>query len=383
MKVLFYLPVVTPWWFDEIIAPMLRALHGQAELHVMIAPLWRNTGIDGVQLAPLDDLDGIAWHVIDHDDPATFRLDGTSVPGLLTLVDTIAPDLVLARSADTATPAQFPGLVRYVMEGAAAPFQTDPRWIVLEDTLFAKGVTPLNADEHAAALDAAIAPYWPRRHDDLGEQDWRIRFGLPFDRPIVAVPLHYEHDENFFMRHAAYPSGVAMLDALIAMLGDDICLAVSDHPLNRKHVDRSDLHDRIADDPERLVLVEADEHPGGATAVLAAKANGVVVDLSKVWSLAAGHCTPIFDVGLTAAADWLGVHRAPAPFESIVRDSPSVRQNDIMARRWFAAHLGARVIDPTDALTPDGLLRAATGSIEPHRLAPRIATLLTRQLETA
>ena len=25
MKILFYLPVITPWWFDHVIAPMLRA----------------------------------------------------------------------------------------------------------------------------------------------------------------------------------------------------------------------------------------------------------------------------------------------------------------------------------------------------------------------
>ena len=75
MKILFYLPIITPWFFTHIVEPMLRALHDEAELHVMVAPLWQNTGLDGASLAPLSDLDHINWHVIEGEKPADFRMD--------------------------------------------------------------------------------------------------------------------------------------------------------------------------------------------------------------------------------------------------------------------------------------------------------------------
>jgi hypothetical protein len=36
----------------------------------------------------------------------------------------------------------FPGTVRFIMEAAAAPFITDPTWVVLEEEPFSYGFTP-------------------------------------------------------------------------------------------------------------------------------------------------------------------------------------------------------------------------------------------------
>ena len=106
MRILFYLPIVTPWWFENIVVPMLRALRGgeraPAELHVMIAPMWRGTGIEAGHLAAAADLADVHWHVVDEGEPDQFRLAGGEVPGLLDRVAAIAPDLTLARSADVA-----------------------------------------------------------------------------------------------------------------------------------------------------------------------------------------------------------------------------------------------------------------------------------------
>ncbi len=44
MHVLFYLPVVTPWWFDNIVAPLIRAAASDARVSVLVPPLWRGTG---------------------------------------------------------------------------------------------------------------------------------------------------------------------------------------------------------------------------------------------------------------------------------------------------------------------------------------------------
>ncbi len=74
MRVLFYLPVVTPWWFDAIVAPLIRAAARDAHVSVMVPPLWRNTGIGPEQLAGCGDLDQVDWHILDGDDhPARRR----------------------------------------------------------------------------------------------------------------------------------------------------------------------------------------------------------------------------------------------------------------------------------------------------------------------
>ena len=49
-RVLFYLPVVTPWWFDNIVVHLIRALGETTEVHVMVPRLWRNTGLGFEQL---------------------------------------------------------------------------------------------------------------------------------------------------------------------------------------------------------------------------------------------------------------------------------------------------------------------------------------------
>jgi hypothetical protein len=123
MKILFHLSAVTPWWFETVIAPMLRALHDEAELHVIVGPLWQNTALETEHVEPLADLERINWHIVCADDPHRFRMDGQSVDGLLDLAESIAPDITIARSADRVTPGLFPGAVLYITEPGAEPGQ--------------------------------------------------------------------------------------------------------------------------------------------------------------------------------------------------------------------------------------------------------------------
>ncbi len=51
MKIMFYLPVVTPWWFVNIITPLIRSAARDAEVFVLVPPRWRNTGIGPDELA--------------------------------------------------------------------------------------------------------------------------------------------------------------------------------------------------------------------------------------------------------------------------------------------------------------------------------------------
>lgn len=382
MKILFYLPVVTPWWFDAILVPMLRALEREAELHVMIAPLWRNTGVDPEQLVPLADLGNVQWHIIHGDEHPLFRTQGLKVAGLLDRVVAIGPDLTLCRSADFVTPARFPGTVRYLMEGAAPPFETDPRCILLDKTPFTQGVLPPLSRALREACLAAIAPFWDdamARFHAIDPPDWRARLGLPRERPVLAVPLHYEHEENLFLNHAAHPDSVSLIDALLVRLGDEPVLAIADHPLNRQHLDRAALIERVAQAPDRLILTQADEYPGGATALLARHADGLVQDLSKVWSLAAFFGTPLLRVGVAPSAPWLHAQTDVARFVAALRKGRASRPDEAHARLWFGWHLGTRILHPAAAdFDLASLLRQVHGAGDAEGAAQRIDRLVGR-----
>jgi hypothetical protein len=380
MIILFYLPVVSPWWFDRIIAPMLRGLHGSAELHVIVAPLWRNTGIDGEQLQPLADLDGINWHVVDADDPADFRIDAGHVEGLIELVESIAPDITLARSADFITPTRFPGTLRYIMEGAASPFVTDPTWIVLEEQPFCHGVMPVGIDAMADRAARVMEATWciAQAEMEAARIDGPVILDLAHDRPIVAVPLQYEHEENFFLAHAAYPDSIALLRHLFASIDPGVMLAITDHPLNRLHINRSAVHRLIEENEDRAVLLTDPK----ATAILSAYADAMVVDLSKSWSAAAFCGLPMVIPGDIPVADWLHARHEIAGIGPLLKAGKLSRPDTAEARRWFGWHFGTRIIDPA-SLTLDMLLARIDGTADDATIAANIGALLSLQAAPA
>lgn len=378
MRILFYLPVVTPWWFESVIVPMLRSLHegpGATELHVMIAPRWRNTGLDAEHLNCAADLTGVYWHVIDEGEPDQFRLDGASVPGLLDAVAGIAPDVTLARSADVDTLRLFPGTVRFIMEAAAPPIAGDPQWAVLNEEPFDQGALPADAASLAGDCARLLQPSW-----DLAEQfvatgppaALRRLIGLPSDRTVLAVPLHYEHEENYFLSHAAFPSGEAMVEHLLAATDDDVVLAVSDHPLNRLYVDREAIDACLARHAGRVIDCTREGTPR-----LAIAADAMVVDLSKSWSLAAFHGQPVVNLGRRPIAPWL--QAAPGVAALAV---PLMAPNRADARRWFGWHFCTRVLN-TGKLTLDRLERALQGIASEADIADNLAMVLDRQLRRA
>jgi hypothetical protein len=385
MKILFYLPVVTPWWFSELIAPMIRALHDEAEVHVMIASLWRNTGIEAENLAPLSDLERIHWHVIDPDHGEAFRFDGASVPGLLDLVAQIAPDLTLARSADTHTPARFPGPLRYIMEGALPPFDIAPPPILIEETPFALGAMPAGSDAIADHCVGALADLWAAsdrfRYPEL-RSNWRRSLGLPTERPILAVPLHYEHEENLFLMHSRFPKAVDLITHLLATLDEDVFLAVSDHPLNRRHVDRREVDLLLQDNGDRAALCQLDRNPGATSGILAAHADAVLIEMSKSWGMAAHVGTPMIHIDGANPANWL---RATALSNPMLRDWSKARlerPDPVATHRYFCWHLGTRTIDP-HALTLDRLMQHVSGQVSDSIIDANARNLRNRWLEAA
>jgi len=357
MKVLFYLPVITPWWFDTIITPLLRGLDRDAavaHVHLIIAQPWCGTGIAPQHLGALAGLTKLRLHWVDPAAAADFRHDGARVPGLRDLVDTIAPDLTLARSADFATPAGFPGITRFITEAAAPPFRTDLSWTVLDTDPFCHGHMP-DGWPMADACAAALAPIAPPL---AGAAPGAIRAaaGLPTDRPVLAVPLHYEHAENFYLRHAASGPSLALIERLLGHFDPAVVLAVTDHPLNRLHVDRGDLYRALGAMGDRVRLCEAPD----ATALLARCADAMVCDLSKSWSLAAWYGTPIVHLGHRPMAAWINAVPGLAACPPLPRRTELRASDPVALQRWFGWHLGGRLVVP-DQCDLAGLLRRAAG----------------------
>jgi hypothetical protein len=381
MKILFYLPVVTPWWFENLIAPMLRALNGEAELHVMVAPLWTNTGIHQEHAQALDDVRDLHWHIVQPEEPGLFRRDGAALPGLIDAVEAIAPDLTLARAIDTATCDLFPGTVRYLMEATAPPFATPVNWLILEDRPFGHGFIPDHALARAEHCAGALADCWEVLDEKLSaplKKDWRGMLGLPSDRPILALPLQYEVAENFFNEGSPFANGPALVETLLDHLDPAIVLAVTDHPLNERYLLRKVLRDLIADHAGRAVLCTAEDQPRGATGVLAAGADAMMIDMSKSIMLAKFCGCPIVHVGGSRMADWIRpVGLADLLPERLVgRGLPG--PDRAAARRFFGWHFGMRIFNPA-RLTRERLLAYAAGRPSESAIEEALSTMLKRQ----
>ena len=83
---------------------------------------------------------------------------------------------------------------------------------------------------------------------------------------IVSLPLEYEHEENFFGLHRPYADNAALVSALAEAVDDDVLLAVTDHPLNLLHCDRTALDAAVARHAGRVRMVSPKARRGSADA---------------------------------------------------------------------------------------------------------------------
>ena len=374
MHVLFYLPVVTPWWFDNIVAPLIRATARDAQVSVLVPPLWRGTGIGPAQLAVCADLETVDWYILDGDDHPRLRVSAAGEDELFALVDQINPDITLCRSADLDSAARFPGMVRFIMEGAAPPFVTDPTAAWLGETLFDHAMMPSLAPPTRAHFDAAFRPQWDAAHARFAGAD-RDSFldaaDLPHDKRLIALPLEYEHPEMFFGQHNAFASNIDLLDHVAGQLDDDSVLAVTNHPLNDRHCDNGPLLATIAAHGGKVRLVRATGSPGDATMLLAKHCAGMVVGNSKSFGGCAFFGTPMLRLSRFRTGGWMHAYDDFAPFAAALRDGTARDADPAEALSWFAFHLLDRMFDPADPA-----LNAAA-------LADRIARHATPELAAA
>lgn len=379
MRILFYLPVATPWWFRRILAPLIRAASRGAEVHVMVPPLWQNTGVTPSEIALLGDLDQIRWHILS--DPAHPRLRTPSPDNavIADLVRAIAPDYTLCRSADLATPALFPGIVRHVMEGAAPPFATSDETVQLNATPFELGILPDLTGAQAERLDAAFAPLWQAARTAIATRDdaaFRRDARLPARGQIVALPLEYEHPEMFFRLHDRYPGNAALLRMLVPLLGTDMTLAATHHPLSVRNVDLIPLTAWIEAQQGRVRIVKPDPQFGAATMRLIAHADAAIVGNSKCGTAMAFHGVPTARLSRFRSAPWMRHYPTAEALIAALAAGRAEAPSERDTRRWFAHHLFDTAFDATDpALDAAALAARMTVPHDPARWPRRIAEL--------
>jgi hypothetical protein len=363
-RVLFYLPVVTPWWFDNIVAPLIRTLAVDSKVHILVAPLWRNTGIGPDQIAGCSAIPNLLWHIVDDPDHRSLRTSPTDPDGLVAFVRSIAPDYVFCRSADVATPSRFPGKVVQLLEAGAPPFAFPSDRIIFQRDFLHHGAMPMldGADRHA--LDATFAGAWQRMRSRFDSQppfclsreaalEW---MGLPRDRKIVALPLEYEHEEAFTGFHGPFTRNLDLIEHLADALDDDCVLAITDHPLNYRYIDNRPVYAMIEALGDRAHLVPNAVARYWPTTLLIQNCDGLVVRDTKALYAGAFFGKPTLRLSHRPTADWIGAHDDVASFLEDVRAGRGGARIDD-ASRWFAFHILHEVISPTEISSADILDR--------------------------
>lgn len=393
MKILFYLPVVTPWWFDRIVARLIRACATDAEVHVIVPPVWRNTGIGIEQLMNCADLEQVNWHIWDREGHEALRTSAADDAELLALIDEIDADYTICRSADVDTPKRFPGKVRFVMEGAVSMVPCPGGWwAMLDEHVLEHGDLPAIDAELRERLEKAVEPLWDqlradweRRSDPAGRAAFCEQHGIPPEKRIIAMPLEYEHHENFFGIHRRHGGNADFVREIAERLDDRFVLAVTNHPLNIRHLNNRKLHRALDKLGDRVRLIPELEGPRSATDALLPYSDGLVIGDSKAIAIAAYYGVPTYRRSSFRTADWMQVYDDFDAFaEDIANGTAKVASRDTL-KLWLAHHIGNRIIevipDAFDLTTADVIdyienpVSAARTDAAPERFERLVAAM--------
>jgi hypothetical protein len=390
-RILFYLPTVTPWWFDNVVGHMVRALAETAEVHVLVPPLWRNTGIGPEQLVSCSSCPQVNWHVADGEAHPSLRTAPADQEEIVEFARTLAPDYVFCRSADVATPARFPGKVRHLMEAGAPPFSTRAGWIILQEDFWRHGSLPKMNESDRQAVEETFASIWKRARNRAQHKahmrEHRTQalrnMGLPDDRKIVALPLEYEHEEAFTGFHNRFERNIDLISHVAEHLDDDILLAITDHPLNYRYVDNRKVYEAIDALGPRAYLVPNPEAYYFRTDLLIKHSDGLIVQNTKAIYSGVFFGKPILRLSNRSTAEWIGVHEDAAGFNAATlggHDGATEEQ----ARLWFGTHLLHEIINPAE-MTGAEILDRVDRPFSRDRLAPGLERLEAhqRQLDLA
>lgn len=376
MKVLFYLPVVTPWWFDNVIEPLIRTMAREetAEISILAPTRWSFTGVEDREMQRLSDLPQVDWYIMNRDDHPSTRTNPDNQQELIDFVHSLAPDFTFCRAADCATPLKFPGVVRYVMEGDASPIKPGAVSYTLKRLPFDHGEMPDLSPAAWQRLETLFAPIWEdrlRRFENFRiDRDFVLdRAGIPADKPFVLLPLEYEHPENFFLMHrmGAFPND-RLVAELALRLPDTHRLVVTDHPLNKYAVDGYALEETLEKLGDKAILIDAKIMGNPPTEVLSPHADAMILGDSKCYSIAAFFGTPMLRRSQFATGSWMNAETDLDRFLDRLEQGTLAAPDPDCARRWFAFHFANEAFAADDpAMTAQELLDRMVTPVNPDR----------------
>lgn len=392
MKILFYLPCVTDRHFEGIVAPLLKILQKEAEIHIVGPPVWRATGITERQILRCIGMPDLRWHIVSGEEHPSLRTIPADPAQIVDLVRDIAPDYSFVRSADVVTPSLFPGAVRFLQEVLVPPFNYGPRSgsaLTLDgprlyDHGFAPELDPVGADR----LDEMFRPLWLKAKEKNcrghGERaDYLAQAGLPDNCRVIAFPLAVQTYNNFFVTHHQRISNARLIEDLASRLPDDFVLAITRHPVNIRPNPAIDLPpDDPAEDIEPVIarfgnkvkLITAPGPSGDITTSLFQHCDGAVICDSKAFALAAFFGKPVLRVSRFTSAPWLNAYTDIDIFleEAASGNGRIADQHD--CRRWFASHYANKAFAAQDpALTAADILDRVQRPVNPARWEASLA----------
>jgi hypothetical protein len=353
MRVLFYLPVVTPWWYAHILLPLIKKMAVIAEVHVLAPAFWQNTGLGEAQLVASVDQDNVFWHIVDDPSHPTLRTYPDHPDELIAFVRSIDPHYTICRSADFESPSHFPGEVRFLMETGAPPMPGIQSMLILQKNLLCHGeMQPLTLSDRQV-IDARFADAWARcRHRfahqapfDQPRDQVLANFGLDPNRRVIVLPLEYRHEENFVSMHERRRDAVALLNDVASRLGDDMTLAVTDHPLNYRFMDNTLVHQAIASLAPNVMLVPNPDGDPHTTDLLVKNSDGIIVQTSKTVYSAAFFDKPILRMTACKTAPWLNTYSDMDDFFDHLRSGTAICSDEADLRTWYGLHVMHDIVE--------------------------------------
>jgi uncharacterized protein YcbX len=365
MRILFYLPIATQHWLENLLPTLIRRAAREAEVHIVVPIAWNGTGIDGSQLQRWIDAPEIRWHILDGPDHPSFRTTPENPQALIDFIRAIDADYTFCRSADIVTPEQFPGKVRYLMEGDYPPLLGDgrphsERIMVTGPGVLNHGMMPPLEYSRRSWLRESMAPLWSEyqaRHGDFSSEAaaYIAAAGLPSDRKILAVPLESESVTNFFHEaHCEFTKSDQFVADLAARIDDDMVLAVTPHPLwvwqppAMRDAIAARLQRIASMNPDKVRLVLRPGNPQQLTRWLIHYADGVIARDSKTLTIGAFLGKPCLRLSPFACGEWMQVYRNIAAFQHDIRSGTARSAALADALAWFGFHHANEAFVPWD-----------------------------------
>lgn len=373
-RIVFYLPVVTPWWLENVILPVIKKLEADWDIHVIVPNYWHGTGLPEGWEGKLAAMTNAAWHPLVGERYKKLRTVDSLDHDVISKINGLQPKFTVCRAANISLGKYLPGTVRYIMEASLPPLALPLSFVFTDHGILDQALIPeLNAKERDL-FRAFAQPLLDMRMKVLGRatvSEARCfveeSLELPTDRKLLILALEYAHEENFFAQHSQFGSGVHFLASMLSSFSDEFYFVVLDHPLNDLYVDRAALRSFVSANEHKCKLFSRDIEGAPTVEMLFQACDGLIVENSKIISLASYLGKPVLRFTSFQTGRWIGAYSNVASFAEAVSKGVASSASEGCASEWFGYHILNSVISLEQAdLTSQDILHRLYSLHSPH-----------------